>query len=145
MTHDVMERLTPEREEETPCREGSAATQAKALPSSGEVRVRCSTGGEKGSKPCQLNQFPPEVLWELGEHFGKGSEKYAPHNFRRGYDWSLSYNALMRHLLAFWAGEDIDPETGSKHVVAAAWHCICLSIFMDEHRDFDDRYKKETT
>ena len=143
MTHDVMERLPPERERETPCKDGSAASQAKAPPSSGEVRVRSHTGGEKCSKPCQLDQFPPEVLREIGEHYGKALNKYEAHNFRRGYKWSLSYNALMRHLLAFWAGEDIDPETGSKHVTAAAWHCVCLAIFMDEHRDFDDRYKKE--
>ena len=105
-----------------------------------ETRVRSETGGEKGSKLCQLSQLPPSVLIELGEHFGKGSEKYSAHNFRKGYPWSLSYDALQRHLNQFWGGEDWDPETGSKHVIAAAWHCIALAIFMDEHINQDDRY-----
>ena len=109
-----------------------------------EVRVVSETGGEKGSKACQMDQLPVQALWELAEHFGFGAEKYAKHNFRRGYDWSLSYNACMRHLLQFWGGEDIDEETGSKHVVAAAWHCLCMATFMDEHKDYDDRYKGES-
>lgn len=107
-----------------------------------EVRVTSRTGGEKGSKLCQLDQIPMSTLWELGEHYGKGAEKYSRNNFRKGYDWSLSFNACMRHLVQFWGGEDTDEETGSKHVVAAAWHCINLAVMMDEHQDFDDRYSR---
>jgi len=107
-----------------------------------EVRTTSSTGGEKGKKLAQYDQIPADALNELAEHYGKGSAKYSKHNFRKGYEWSLSFSAAMRHLWQFWGGEDIDEETGSKHVTAAAWHCLNLATLMDEHPNFDDRYVK---
>jgi hypothetical protein len=115
-----------------------------ALGLTGEVRVTDpQTGGAKGSKPEQCDQIPPNALLELARHYGVGARKYDAHNFRKGYKWSLSYNACMRHLLQFWSGEDRDAETGSKHVIAAAWHCLCLATYIDEHPAKDDRFKGE--
>lgn len=107
----------------------------------GEVRMVSETGGAKGVKPEQYQSLPVKALRELAEHYAKGAQKYGDHNFRRGYEWSKSYSALLRHLLAFWGGEDLDPETGSKHVTAVAWHALALSTFMDEYPDYDDRYR----
>ena len=104
-----------------------------------ETRVTSATGGQKGSKLARFDLIPPGVLYELAEHYGKGAEKYDDNNWRKGYDWKYSYAALQRHLTAFWAGEDMDPETGSKHVIAAAWHCFALAEFMEVHQDYDNR------
>ena len=38
-------------------------------------------------------------------------------------------NALMRHALAFWSGEDRDPESGHLHVAHVAWHALALVSF----------------
>ena len=105
-----------------------------------------TTGGQKGSKLQRFGSIPASVLLELAEHYGKGVRKYpntgkGP-NYTRGYEWHLSYEAAMRHLTQFWAGEDEDPETGSKHVIAAAWHCITLALFMETHPELDDRWEK---
>ncbi|WP_099021223.1 dATP/dGTP diphosphohydrolase domain-containing protein [Mycolicibacterium palauense] len=105
----------------------------------GEVRTVSESGGEKGSKLARFDLIPPTVLWELAEHYGRGAEKYEDDNWRRGYDWKYSYAAVQRHLNAFWAGEDIDPETGSKHVVSAAWHCFALAWFMVNKPEYDSR------
>ena len=72
---------------------------------------------------------------------GLYGSKYARYNFLRGYDWSLSFDALCRHLLAFWAGEDIDPESGLPHMAHAGWHCLTLLAFMQRHPELDDRPK----
>lgn len=108
-----------------------------------EVRVTSSTGASKGSKPARYDLIPVGPLAELAEHYGKGAQKYAQvngrDNWRNGYDWSLSYAALQRHANAFWSGEDIDPETGSKHMVAVAWHAFALVEFMESHPGFDTR------
>jgi len=107
-----------------------------------EVRfVDPDTGAEKGVKKARFDLIPTGPLWELAEHYGAGAHKYEAHNFRRGYPWGFSYAAALRHLNQFWNGEDIDPETGSKHVVAAAWHCFALASFMDEHPSKDDRFR----
>jgi len=87
------------------------------------------TGGAKGSKPAQLFWTPPMALLELARVNGMGAEKYAPHNFRKGFNWSLSYNSLYRHILMSIEGEDIDPESGLLHMAHAAWHCLALVQF----------------
>lgn len=106
-----------------------------------EVRVTSSTGGQKGSKLARFDLIPPKQLWRLAEHFGKGAEKYDDDNWRKGYPWKLSIAALERHLTAFKMGEDIDAETGSLHIIAAAWHAIILAEFTDIHPEFDTRLK----
>lgn len=115
-----------------------------------EVRVKNPlTGGEKGSKVQQLFWAPPRALLELARVYGYGAGKYAPHNFRKGYAWSLSYNALLRHVLASMDGEDTDPESGNLHLAAAAWHCLTLIQFLFDKQEgtlpaeLDDRWLRE--
>ena len=107
----------------------------------GEVRViNERTGGAKGSKPCQLAWAPAHALQVLGEVYGHGAVKYDAQNYRRGYDWSLSLNALYRHLLAFQGGEDNDPGSGLPHMGHVAWHALTLVQFMHDHPEMDDRF-----
>jgi hypothetical protein len=111
---------------------------------SNETRVTSSTGGQKGTKPQRMDLLPPEALMAVSEVYGFGASKYADHNYRKGYAWSLSYAALQRHMHQFWAGEDLDPESGLPHVGHAAFHALTLLTFMSEHREFDDRYTTTT-
>jgi len=106
-----------------------------------EERITSDTGAQKGRKLARFELLPCGPMWELAEHFGKGCSKYSDRNWEAGYEWSLSYGACMRHLQQFWGGEDIDPETGTKHVIAAAWHCLAMAQFMDQNPDKDDRAK----
>ena len=85
--------------------------------------------------------MPADFLWELAEHFGRGAAKYADRNWEKGTDWSLNFAAAQRHMWQFWMGEDIDAETGSSHVVCAAWHMLALHHFSEAHPDLDDRPK----
>lgn len=87
------------------------------------------TGGQKGSKLQRFSLIPSEFLWALAEHYGQGAKKYADRNWERGYKWSLGVDALQRHLHQWCLGENNDPETGSSHLVAVAWHAIALFIF----------------
>lgn len=112
----------------------------------GEVRVTSETGGQKGTKLARFDLVPSGPLRMLAEHYGKGARKYGPvngrDNWRNGYDWSLSYAALQRHLNAFWSGEDVDDETGSLHLIAAAWHCFTLTEYLTRSIGSDDRQDK---
>lgn len=138
----------------------------------GEVRLVSATGGEKGSKLAAFDQISPVIEWELAEHFGKGARKYAAHNFRNGYAWSLSYSALRRHLAEFWSGKEWDVcpadhhgcryeegvtyaetehgetcynHTGSRVIVAVIWHAMVLAEFsrFAKFKEYDDRYVYE--
>jgi hypothetical protein len=107
-----------------------------------EVRVtNAVTGASKGSKSRRYDLIPKQAVGEVAEVYHHGSIKYANHNWRKGYDWGLSYAALERHLEDFWdRGEDLDPESGLPHMAHAAWHCLALLTFMREHPEMDDRF-----
>lgn len=98
-----------------------------------------NTGGQKGRKLTQLGALDPVALIEVARVAGMGANKYAAHNFLKGYDWSLSYNAMMRHALLFWAGEDDDPESGLSHMGHVAWMALCLISFQRRAIGTDDR------
>lgn len=111
-----------------------------------EERLVSETGGAKGVKLARFDMIPMDSLIELAEHFGKGSLKYQPDdrgvdNWRKGYPWSLSFGAAFRHLSLAMGGEDIDEETQSKHVIAAAWHMFVIAHQMnrESQQGFDDR------
>lgn len=113
--------------------------------------VTSESGGRKGAKLPRFHDIPTDSLWELAEHYGKGAEKYPdspddegglPYaNWRRGYNWSLCYSAAYRHLTLAMGGEDVDPETGSKHLTAVAWHMMTLIHWLNdpEMKKYDDR------
>lgn len=101
--------------------------------------VNAKTGGEKGRKVAQLGAVDPTSLMQVAEVAGYGCAKYARYNFLKGYDWSLSFDALCRHLFAFWSGEDNDPESGLPHMAHVGWHSLTLLAFMRLHPELDDR------
>lgn len=69
-------------------------------------------------------------------------------NWEKGYNWSYSYDALHRHLTAFWNGDNIDhdpslyedgePHT-TRHIIAVAWHALVLAYFSRYNVGTDDR------
>lgn len=106
----------------------------------GEVRVRnAETGGEKGSKPARFDLIPVGPLWTVAELYGRGAEKYEDRNWEKGYDWSLSFAALMRHAMLFWQGENNDPEMGVSHMASVVFHAFALMQFVEAHPDLDNR------
>lgn len=108
--------------------------------STGEVRYTDpGTGGQKGKKLAQLGAVDPNALMEVAKVAGFGAEKYDRYNFLKGYPWSLSYDAMQRHLHAYWSGQVRDPESGLPHLAHAAWHCLALLAFQVRGLGTDDR------
>ncbi len=99
-----------------------------------------TTGAAKGQKLAQLGAVDPQALLRVAEVAGFGGQKYERYNFAPGFAWSLSFDALMRHLLAFWNGQDVDDESGHPHLAHAAWHCLALLSFLERDRGTDDRF-----
>lgn len=111
---------------------------------SGEVRVTSSTGGEKGRKPERMDLIPFQALEELARVYGFGAEKYEDHNYLKGYEYSLSLGALLRHVTEWAKGNDTDDESGRHHLMHAAWHCFALYMFQVHHLGRDDRWRPPT-
>lgn len=97
------------------------------------------TGGAKGQKDVRLHAAPLESMFEIGRVFAFGEQKYDDYNFRKGYAWSLSFDALQRHIWLFWNREDRDSESALHHMGHAAWHCLVLLFFSLTGKGTDDR------
>lgn len=104
-----------------------------------EVRVTSATGGEKGQKEARFGGGDPLAMMELARVYGFGEQKYDRYNYLKGYAFSLSVDALFRHLFAFLAGEDRDPESGLLHTAHVAWHGQTLTSFLLRGVGEDDR------
>lgn len=69
---------------------------------------------------------PPETMEALATILTHGAAKYGDRNWEKGMAWSRPYGALLRHLYAWWRGEQNDPETGHSHL----WHAACNVCFL---------------
>jgi len=85
-----------------------------------------SEGNKHDHEKVRMELIPPEVLWAMGDVLTSGAVKYGDRNWEAGMAWSRAYAALMRHMLAWWGGEDQDPETGRSHL----WHAQCCMAFL---------------
>lgn len=127
--------------------EDSASPASESLdtikPMAGEERVVSKTGGQKGKKPEEYALIPVRALRHLARIYGMGARKYAKNNWRNGYEWSLAYSALQRHLNAFWDGEYLDPESELPHLAHAIFHAMSLIEWSEDPKmaEFDDRWK----
>lgn len=110
-----------------------------------ETRTVSATGGEKGVKPERFSLMPTKGLAAIARVFGFGAQKYADHNWRRGYEWSKSLDALERHFQAFKDGETYDEESGEPHLAHAGFHILVLLTWLEEQGEgvdnpMDDRW-----
>ena len=88
-----------------------------------------------------LHLLSTEAMNQTAAVLAFGAEKYAAHNWRKGFAWSRPLAAAMRHITAFNAGEDKDPESGLSHLAHAACCIMFLLEFEKTHQHLDDRYK----
>ena len=82
-----------------------------------------------GVRKVPLHVVSSFVLMEMALGMMEGGRKYGAHNYRvAGVRASVYYDAAMRHLMAFWEGEDLDKDSGLSHITKAL---SCLSVLRD--------------
>lgn len=94
---------------------------------------------DQGKAPISL--IPTEFIVGVAEVFDFGAKKYGKHNFRLGMDHTRVLDAALRHLLAIVNGEDLDPESGKKHIYHAGCCLAMYSYFTENGVGTDDRAK----
>ena len=90
----------------------------------------------------RLDLIPPELEIAVAAALTYGAAKYDARNWEKGYDSGRAYAAVRRHLLAYWAGEDLDPETAIPHLWLAAAMIAILLTFEARGVGTDDRGPK---
>lgn len=82
-----------------------------------------------GIKKAPMSTVSAPFVAAVGVAMMEGALKYGRHNYRAaGVRSSVYYDALMRHMMAWWEGQDIDPESGLSHIVKAG---ACLAVLFD--------------
>ncbi len=93
-----------------------------------------------GAKKVPMHCVSAAVLMELGLAMMEGGRKYGTHNYRSmGVRASVYYDATQRHMMAFWEGQDIDPDSGVSHIVKAIAGLVVLRDSMIMKNWEDDR------
>lgn len=93
-----------------------------------------------GISKAPMSTVSAAVLAEVGVAMLEGASKYGRHNYRAaGVRSSVYYDATMRHLMAWWEGEDTDPDSGMSHITKAITSLVVLRDAMIQDMCTDDR------
>lgn len=93
-----------------------------------KVSVNDEPIGKKfdSNKP-RWSLLPEGVLTQVVKVLTFGSTKYADNNWKQVEPFrDRYYNAMMRHIEAWWSGEQDDTETKIHHLA----HAICCAMFL---------------
>ena len=89
----------------------------------------------------RFDLLPVKPLESVAAIYTYGAGKYDDNNWRGGLKWGRVFGASMRHMWAFWRGEDNDTESGLPHLAHAAFGLLTLLEYQHTHPELDDRVK----
>lgn len=99
-----------------------------------------------GSGKVGLSVLPLPALLEAAVGATEGARKYGRHNWREeGARASTFFDAAIRHLFAWWEGEDLDPASGVNHVSKAVADLLILRDSIMRGQAVDDRPPSSAT
>ncbi len=93
-----------------------------------------------GIRKAPMSTVPANVMAEVGVAMLEGACKYGRHNYRvSGVRASVYYDAAMRHLMAWWEGQDADPDSELSHITKAIASLVVLRDAISRDKVEDDR------
>ena len=99
-----------------------------------------------GEQKPKLSSTPVAPLFEMGKVFELGAKKYGRFNWRlHTVSATVYYDAALRHLMAWFEGEDLDPESGVPHLAHAMACMVILMDAKDNNKLNDNRLDAEDT
>lgn len=101
------------------------------------------TGHKADAGKLGYHLLPSDAIEEVVKVLDFGAAKYSERNWERGMRFSRPFSAMMRHMWAWWRGEDKDPESGLSHLAHAACCVLFLLAYEERVLGFDDRPHKE--
>lgn len=87
----------------------------------------------------QWHLLPVEGTEEMIRVMEFGAKKYGDYNWYLGMDWLRLFNACMRHMWAWFLGEENDPESGISHLAHASCCILMLSSLVKRNVGKDGR------
>ena len=94
--------------------------------------VQLNPGRKDDADKCRFSLLPWEAVREVAHVMTFGARKYDDDNWRRLDNAQERYwDAAMRHLVAWKAGEKRDPESGRNHLAHCA-SCVLIALALDK-------------
>ena len=117
------------------------AEERQSAPKAKQADQLVSIKNDAGKPRYDL--LPVAPMREMAEVLEFGSRKYDSNNWRSANPVALSrhYAAVQRHLNQWWSGEDIDPESGMRHLAHAATTLMFIMELSKSHPEVDDRFR----
>lgn len=117
---------------------GAADDMLKRHEDKKQESLRFNTG------KIQTKEIDPDFVLGIGDVLTKSREKYPAFNWCKPTPFSVPYESMMRHLMAFQKGEEFDVESGKHHLLHVATNVMFLYYQLMNHPEMDDRgFKKE--
>lgn len=98
-----------------------------------------SEGRKDDGGKLRMDLLSPQAIQGIAKVLSYGARKYTSRNWEAGIKWGRVYAALLRHLFAWWGGEDIDKESGLHHLDHAGCCLHFLQAYRHNRKSFDDR------
>jgi len=113
-----------------------ATVQAPGLENAdkGSLEGRKDDGGK-----ARYDLVPWEALEQVVQVLNYGAEKYDDRNWEQGIKYGRLFAAALRHITAWWKGEDCADDSGLHHLAHAACCILFLLHYTMFKKDFDDR------
>jgi len=97
------------------------------------------TGARFNEGKVPLELIPLSTLEGAAFVMAHGAKKYKRWNWMKGMDWLVPYGCLLRHMAAWYDGEDDDEESGLPHLDHAMCNLIMLIHYAKNYPEGDDR------
>ena len=98
-----------------------------------------TVGTKNDEGKLRYDLIPADALEQLVGVYTRGARKYGDKNWERGLAFSRIYAAMMRHLQAWWQGEDYAEDDGQHHLSSVAWGAMALLHYHFSGPCEDDR------
>lgn len=87
----------------------------------------------------RLELVPIEATEAMAKAFTYGANKYGDWNWSNGIAHSRLFGAALRHMWAYFKGEDMDKESGNHHLDHALASLAMLKASIINNKGKDDR------
>lgn len=84
-------------------------------------------GRKNDQGKLRMDLVPVTAMRAMARGFGYGADKYEAWNWTKGLSTGRLYGALLRHLTAWWDGEEMDQESGLSHLD----HVLCCAAMLE--------------
>ena len=108
-----------------------------------ELVKNTQTGTKFDGGKADMSLIPMIALLEESKAFMVGEKKYGRYNYCKGHEAHQLVAAAMRHLTAWFNGEEHDPIDGQHHLGAVRACCAMILRQQELGTLRDDRFKKE--